>query len=402
MRKLTARLLTVAMTLSLAGCGGLGGGTQAPAGGSEAGTETVAGSTVGTEKADGSAAGSGGAAGSSKAGADAAAGSADQAAAGENGKMPVADMNGDGKVTIACVHRNLLGASGVNFRASYYYTASQMENVELMFFDGNQDVTKQCNYIEDCMASKACDAFVVWTCDPDGIAGTVQAAHDAGYPIIVVDISLTSDQEAFVAAGNYEMGVMTGESAIEYLTEKNGSPSGKVYVITASNQSTARDRVAGFLSVIEQYPDIKVVDTYDMPTSSVDDGVALADDLIQQYPQGSVDLYFCMNMSPMLGLISAAATANRTDFVLVGGFDYNDTFIEELQKGKGNTVLWSFAAQDCFKIGSKAFELAVDAAQGKLPEEKEYSIPGELVTFENLDEYLETYNFYQEQILEYQ
>ena len=384
MRKLTALLLTAAMTVSLAGCGSPGSKPAEPAGTSP--SETAAPAAGSTEKA---------AAGST-------AGDTAAPAQESNDKIPVSDMNGDGKVTIACVHRNLLGASGVNFRASYYYTASQMDNVELMFFDGNQDVTKQCNYIEDCMASKACDAFVVWTCDPDGIAGTVQAAHDAGYPVIVVDISLTCDQEAFVAAGNYEMGVMSGESAIDYLTEKNGSPFGKVYVITASNQSTARDRVAGFLSVIEEYPDIQVVDTYDMPTSSVDDGVALADDLIQQYPQGTVDLYFCMNMSPMLGLISAAATANRTDFVLVGGFDYNDTFIEELQKGKGNTVLWSFAAQDCFEIGSKAFELAVDAAQGKLPEEKEYEVPGELVTFENLDEYLKTYNFYQEKILEYQ
>ena len=30
---------------------------------------------------------------------------------------PIADINGDGKITIACVHRNLLGASGVNLRA---------------------------------------------------------------------------------------------------------------------------------------------------------------------------------------------------------------------------------------------------------------------------------------------
>ena len=157
-----------------------------------------------------------------------------------------------------------------------------MDNVELLFFDGNQDVTAQCNYIEDCMASKACDAFIVWTCDPDGIVGTVQIAHDAGYPIIVVDISLNCDQEAFVAAGNYDMGVLTGQSAVEWLTEKNGEAKGRVYIITASNQSTARDRVAGFESVISEYPGIEVIGTYDMPTSSVDDGVALADDLIQQ------------------------------------------------------------------------------------------------------------------------
>lgn len=367
MKKLLALMMAAMMILSMTACGqGASSTTQAETAG------TTQGAATGTE--------------------------ATQSA----GSGVLADINEDGKITIACVHRNLLGASGVNFRAAYYYTAAQMDGVELMFFDGNQDVTKQCNYIEDCMASKVCDAFIVWTCDPDGIVGTVQSAHDAGYPIIVVDISLNCDQEAFVAAGNYDMGVLTGESAVECLTEKYGEPKGKVYIITASNQSTARDRVAGFESVISQYPGIEVIGTYDMPTSSVDDGVSLADDLIQQYPEGTVDLFFCMNMSPMLGLISAAATAGRMDFSLVGGFDYNDTFVEELQKGKGNTVLYSFAAQDCFEIGSKAFELAVEAVRGNLPTDKIVSVPGELVTVETLDEYLETYNFYQEQILAFQ
>ena len=90
------------------------------------------------------------------------------------------------------------------------------------------------------------------------------------------------------------------------------------------------------------------------------------------------------------------------NFYLVGGFDHDDTFIKELQKGKGNTVLYSFAAQDCFETGSKAFELAVEAAKGNLPAEKNVLVPGELVSMETLDDYLETYNFYQEQILAYQ
>ena len=312
MKKFLALFLAALMLLSLVACASDGQTEQAPATDTAKETQSTQQTVPSTEEAP--------------------------AEAEQTGSV-LADINGDGKITIACVHRNLLGASGVNFRAAYYYTAAQMDNVELLFFDGNQDVTAQCNYIEDCMASKACDAFIVWTCDPDGIVGTVQIAHDAGYPIIVVDISLNCDQEAFVAAGNYDMGVLTGQSAVECLTEKNGEAKGRVYIITASNQSTARDRVAGFESVISEYPGIEVIGTYDMPTSSVDDGVALADDLIQQYPEGTVDMFFCMNMSPMLGLISAAATAGRTDFYLVGGFDYNDTFIEELQKGKGNTVL---------------------------------------------------------------
>ena len=299
MKKFLALFLAALMLLSLVACASDGQTEQAPATDTAKETQSTQQTVPSTEEAP--------------------------AEAEQTGSV-LADINGDGKITIACVHRNLLGASGVNFR----------------------------------------------------------------------------DQEAFVAAGNYDMGVLTGQSAVECLTEKNGEAKGRVYIITASNQSTARDRVAGFESVISEYPGIEVIGTYDMPTSSVDDGVALADDLIQQYPEGTVDMFFCMNMSPMLGLISAAATAGRTDFYLVGGFDYNDTFIEELQKGKGNTVLYSFAAQDCFEIGSKAFELAVEAAKGNLPAEKNVLVPGELVTMETLDDYLETYNFYQEQILAYQ
>jgi ABC-type sugar transport system substrate-binding protein len=312
----------------------------------------------------------------------------------------VTDRNGDGKITIACVHRNLLGASGVNFRASYYY-AAELAGAEIMFFDGNQDVQAQCDYIEDCIASDAADAFIVWACDADGIAGTVQELHDKGYPVITIDINIPADSDAFVAAGNYDMGVMSGESCVEYLTAKNGSPSGNVYVITATTQSTARDRTDGFLSVLKQYPDIKIVDTYDMPTSSVDDGLALADDLIQKNPRGTVDVYYCMNMSPMLGLISAAATGNRDDFVLVGGFDYNDSFIEEMQRGE-ESILYSFAAQDAFEIGKAAFELAVEAAKGSMPTTKDVSVVGELVDAEYLEEYLKKYNETQEIITRFQ
>lgn len=303
------------------------------------------------------------------------------------------------KITIAAVHRNLLGASGVNFRAAYYYQAA-LYDVNLMFFDGNQNVQAQCDYIEDCVASGNVDAFIVWACDADGIAGSVQSLYDKGIPVITVDIEIPADSHAFVTAGNYEMGVMTGESAVEYLTKKNGGPKGTVYVITATTQSTARDRTAGFLSVIEKHPDIKVVGTYDMPTTSIDDGVALADDLIQKNPEGSVDVYYNMNITPMLGLISAAATYNRNDFVLVGGFDYNDSIVEDMYQENG--VVYSFAAQDCFEIGKRAFTVALEAAQGNVPDNAKIDVPGELVTKENLDEYMKKYNEIQKIISSYQ
>lgn len=302
-------------------------------------------------------------------------------------------------ITIACVHRNLLGVSGVNLRAAYYYEAEK-SGANIMFFNGDQNVQSQCDYIDDLMNSNEADAFIVWACDADGIAATVQNMHDEGVPTITVDIAIPAESDTFVTAGNYEMGVMTGESAVQYLTEKYGEPKGKVYVITATIQSTARDRTAGFLSVIEQYPDIEVVGTYDMPDTSVDKGPALADDLIMKYPEGEVDVYYCMSITPMLGLISAAATYERQDFVVVGGFDYNDVFVADMQDEKG--VTYSFAAQDAFDIGCKAFQLAVAAAKGEELDSSEIFVPGQLVNKENLDAYLAEYNEKQEIIASYQ
>ena len=302
-------------------------------------------------------------------------------------------------ITIACVHRNLLGVSGVNFRAAYYYEAEQ-QGVNIMFFNGDQQVQAQCDYIDDVMTSDSADAFVVWACDADGIAATVQHMYDEKVPAITVDIEIPADSLAFVTAGNREMGAMCAESTAQYLTEKYGEAKGKVYVITATTQSTSREREAGFLEALAAYPGIEVVGTYDMPTTSVDDGSRLADDLIQKNQEGSVDVYFTTNMSPMLGLISSAATYGRQDFVVLGGFDYNDSFVQDMQSENG--VTYSFVAQDCFETGRKAFQLAVQAARGEEIDSSEIYVPGELVDKSNLDAYLAKYNEQQEIIASYQ
>lgn len=316
------------------------------------------------------------------------------------GAFAIAEETKDNSdITIACVHRNLLGVSGVNFRAAYFYQAQQ-EGVKIVFFNGDQNVQAQCDYIDDMMTSGTADAFIVWTCDADGIAATVQNMYDNNVPTITIDIQIPADSLAFVTAGNYEMGEMCADSTAQYLTEKNGEPKGTVYVITATTQSTSRERQAGFLEGLKAYPNIEVIGTYDMPTTSVDDGSRLADDLIQKNQESSVDVYFTTNMSPMLGLISSAATYERHDFVVLGGFDYNDAFVADMQDENG--VTYSFVAQDCFEIGKKAFQLAVKAAKGEILDETEVFVPGQLVTKENLDVYLEDYNAKQEIIASFQ
>ena len=57
----------------------------------------------------------------------------------------------------------------------------------------------------------------------------------------------------------FDAGVLNGMALVEYLTEKNGSPTGTVLEITGlMTTSQAKDRNAGFHQVVDEHPGIEV------------------------------------------------------------------------------------------------------------------------------------------------
>ena len=133
--------------------------------------------------------------------------------------------------------------------------------VELLVRDCNVNNQTQVDQILD-MINQEVDCIIVEPWDSEGITKAIDAATEANIPVFTVDTSGNSDDiKCWIASDNVEMGRMAGEYIAEQLNEKYGSYSGKVVNLMASLTSTSgTNRSAGFHEVIDQYPDIEVVE----------------------------------------------------------------------------------------------------------------------------------------------
>ena len=307
--------------------------------------------------------------------------------------------NSSDKLIVAMAHRNLLSVTGADIRAAAYLQAEQ-ENVEIKFFDANGDVEAQANFIEDCLGGQQVKAIMLWTADAEGIAESVRECNKKGIPVVSVDIPIPDAKVVnHVASDNIKIGQIAGKKVVEYLVEKNGSEKGTIVACTSSSLDSLRQRMQGFEEVINQYPEIEIK-VHEMVTTTIDDGIALADDLMQLYGKGDVDVFFGANVSPTLGVITAAQTYNRDDFAVVG-VDHDPNLVSELQKGEGNSVLLGFVAQDPYNIGEVGMRQTIKAAKGEDTGEKLISTNVTMVTADNIQEYLDTYNQYSEKVKEF-
>lgn len=270
----------------------------------------------------------------------------------------------DEKLTIGLVMMDIMGEMGADIRAGAYYQADQYAfDVEIMFIDGMSDLQTQIDGIDDCLAAEV-DAIIIWPADDVGISQSVISCNDAGVPVITIDVTSAEGEVVnHVASDNIEIGRINGRLAVDYLTEKYGEPEGFVIVSGYPVLNSLRERVQGFLEIIEQYPNIEYAE-HNFIDNTFEAGQALADDLMQKYPEGSFDIFYGANCVPGLGAITAASALGRTDFVVMT-VDNLAQFQVEYEQNAENTILYDFVAQDPFDIGMTGMEKAVAVARGE-------------------------------------
>jgi ABC-type sugar transport system substrate-binding protein len=97
--------------------------------------------------------------------------------------------------------------------------------------------------------------------DSAGICQAVQAAKDANIPFFTIDRSPSGCAiDMTVLSDNYLAGKQSGEALVAFLTERHGSPKGKVLEITGNlAQNVAQLRGGGFRDVMAKHPEIQVI-----------------------------------------------------------------------------------------------------------------------------------------------
>jgi len=175
--------------------------------------------------------------------------------------------------------------------------------VELVVLDGNCDVAKQSNDVDDLVA-RGVDAIILSPVESAGLAPAAGRVVSAGIPLVVLDRDVPAEKTVFIGQSNVEMARDTAERMIEDLGGE-----GKIVEITGlSGSSAATDRSEGLRQALEDAPGIEVI--------AVGDGewvrepaVGIMDDWLTKFDE--IDAVFSHAEESSWGAQQAIANAGR-------------------------------------------------------------------------------------------
>jgi ribose transport system substrate-binding protein len=240
----------------------------------------------------------------------------------------------------------------------------------------NYDVNSQTNQMDNFISSGA-NLILLNAADSKGIAPAVMRAKAAGITVVAVDVAAEGGVDATVTSNNKQAGELDGKYVADRLKGK-----GQVVIVNGPPVSAVTDRVAGFLEVIQKYPDIKIVSKDQNAGGSRDGGLRVMTDLLTAFPK--IDAVFAINDPTAIGCDLAAKQAQRKDFFIVG-VDGAPDVVPSL-KDKDSLIAAS-AAQDPYTMAGKAVDIGYDIMNGKKPAQELTLIPVDLITKDNVDQY---------------
>ena len=238
--------------------------------------------------------------------------------------------------------------------------ANEMD-ATLTVADAQNDAAKQVNDVED-MIQKGMDLILINPTDSEAVGAAVQAANDAGIPVITVDRNAeTGDVVAHVASDN----VAGGQLAGDYMVELVGEGQKVVELEGIPGASATRDRGQGFDEAIDGKLGVVAKQSANFDRA---EGLTVMENILQD--NKDIVAVFAHNDEMALGAVQALEAAGMSD-VKVIGFDATDDAVKAVEGG----TMAATVAQKPAEIGKLGVEAAINHLKGETVEE---NIPVEL------------------------
>jgi ribose transport system substrate-binding protein len=225
---------------------------------------------------------------------------------------------------------------------------------EVILVDSQNDIAKQIADIEDLLAQDI-DYLVINPVDEAGIVPAVEAANEAGVPVITIDRAAGGGEVAVhVEFDNY----LAGYEAGVYIAEQNGGQGKVAQLEGQAGTSVARVRGDGFRDAIAMYPDMEIV--FEQPTNwGTDDGLAATEDLLVAHPD--VVGIWAHADGIIIGAVQALDAEGLQDQVFTVGMGMYGGGPESIAAGDLNASWELFPAA----LGEAAGEAVVAMARGE-------------------------------------
>lgn len=248
--------------------------------------------------------------------------------------------------------------------------------VDIQIVDAQNDIEKQNSDIQTLITNDI-DVLLLNPTNPSAVTPSVNAANNAGIPIITVDRNVEQKVTSYIGRDNEEMGRLAGKQAVELLGGE-----GKIIEIQGDAGGTVTlARHNGFHRAVSQEDGIEIIEG---PNSDYirAKAVSAMQDLLQAHPD--VDLVYAHNDDMALGAMQVIQQANQLDNVKIVGIDGLMEALKQIDAGNYDATVLN----DPQILGSLAVETAVKLATG---EEVEPYIDGGtgVVSSDNVADYVD-------------
>ena len=250
----------------------------------------------------------------------------------------------------------------------------EKNNDTLITLDPELDVDKQNEQIYKFIDQKV-DGIFINPIDFEQIEPALQAAKRANIPVIIIDAPVSDESlvNCTIVSDNYDAGVQFAKDMMERLDSAN------IVLLKHTTAKSAKERIEGFLSVIDNNEKYKVINEAECD-GQLEIAMPKMQEIIEETPD--IDVVMALNDPSALGALAALEKNNKND-VMVYGIDGTPEIKALIGR---NQMIVGTVAQSPIKMGQIAVENMYNILNGKKIE-KNIIIPISLINKENLFKY---------------
>lgn len=284
--------------------------------------------------------------------------------------------SGEKKLTIGASMLSLQSEFVVNVKDAMEARADE-KNITLIVNDAQRTAEKQVQQIETFIAQKV-DAIILNPCEVEASSPAIEKARAAGIPIINVNSETSAKPDGFAGSKDEE----SAQIAMEHIAKLLNGKGNIVIMDGYMGQAAQIKRAAGAKEILNKYPEIKVLAEQTAEWDRAK-GMSLMENWIQSYGD-KINAVFAHNDEMGMGALQALEQAKMKDKVIVVSIDAIADALQAVKDGRLNATVF----QDARGQGEGAIDMAIQLAQKQPVEKKEVFIPFQLVTKENVDEFI--------------
>jgi ribose transport system substrate-binding protein len=256
-------------------------------------------------------------------------------------------------------------------------TRAEELGYEATIFDSQNDTAKESDLFDNVIAGRYA-AILFNPTDADGSIANVKKAKQAGIPTFCIDREINSNDVAVtqILSDNYAGCVELGQ----YFVKKMGQKVKYVELLGILGDNNTWNRSKGFHSVVDNYPELKMV-----AQQSAEFDRTKAMEVLESILQANPDInaVFCGNDAMAMGAYQALVAVGKADKVMVFGFDGAKDVIDSIRDGKIVATGMQFPK----RMARMAAEQADDYIKGKRVFQQKVPVAVELVNRENIAKY---------------